>query len=91
MTDRERHEFGCTAYVGRPCICETLRKERAGQVAPASWGLDLAHGPDRTGTQPPRHQPLHGDHPRPVLGCLSCEDALQEAREIQAERPWEDA
>lgn len=24
------HEFGCTAYVGRPCICATLRKERGG-------------------------------------------------------------
>jgi len=25
----ERHEFGCTAYVGRPCICPQLRKARA--------------------------------------------------------------
>lgn len=25
-----RHEFGCTAYVGRPCICVQLRKQRGG-------------------------------------------------------------
>ncbi len=37
-----------------------------------------------------RHQPLHGDHPRPVPGCLDCEDALQEAREIEAQAPWND-
>ncbi len=24
----DRHEFGCTAYVGRPCICPQLRKAR---------------------------------------------------------------
>lgn len=61
----EQHEFGCTAFVGRACICETLRKERS-------------------------HQPLHGDHTRPVLGCLSCDDAMSEAGAIEAERPWEE-
>lgn len=59
----EKHEFGCTAYVGRPCICETLRKER--------------------------HQPLPGDHPRPVPGCLDCEDALYEALGL-VDEPWSD-
>lgn len=38
-----------------------------------------------------RHQPLHGDHPRPVPGCDLCDSAMDEARALQAEQPWEDA
>lgn len=34
----DTHEFGCTAYVGRPCICEQLRKERDEQKSPVRAG-----------------------------------------------------
>ena len=61
----EQHEFGCTAYVGRPCICATLRLERTRMLP-------------------------HSQHIRPVPACLDCEDALAEARALEAERPWDD-
>lgn len=31
----DAHELGCTAYVGRPCICATLRTERAPREQPS--------------------------------------------------------
>ncbi len=31
--DRPQHEFGCTWFVGRPCICDALRKEREARLA----------------------------------------------------------
>jgi len=30
----------------------------------------------------------HSQHTQPVRGCLACEDALAEARALQAEAPW---
>ena len=39
-------------------------------------------------TGDPEVHEFHSQHTQPVRGCLACEDALAEARALQAEAPW---
>ena len=50
MTDV--HEFGCTAYVGRPCICAQLRKERPKDSWPDAVPKQVFPGPDADAIPP---------------------------------------
>lgn len=69
------------------CLCLHALEQHADELFCLAPGCRcLNYEADPCGVEEPRHS----QHTRPVLGCFDCEDAMSEARALQAEAPWWD-
>jgi hypothetical protein len=69
------------------CLClHTLDQHTDALFCLAPGCTCLFYEADVCGLPPTRHS----EHTRPVRGCLSCEDELADARQIEHDAPWQD-